>query len=240
MAQLKYWNGVQWINAVVGAQGVQGTQGIQGTQGTAGIQGIQGTTGAQGTQGIQGLQGTQGVHGVQGVYGIQGIQGRTGTQGLIASATTPTSTDLLWLDTTSSGGLGVQGVQGIQGFGGGYNNPSEGTISTAAEGVGYMGLPQNLKSAGFTLTAADAGKHIFMTTDNQTITIPANTVLALPIGTTFTFINPVGVTTLITSTDTLYLAGDGLTGEKYLAPLGIATAIKVSSTSWIISGNGLS
>jgi len=37
MAQLKYWNGTAWVDAVVGSQGVQGVQGALGTQGTSGI-----------------------------------------------------------------------------------------------------------------------------------------------------------------------------------------------------------
>jgi hypothetical protein len=37
----------------------------------------------------------------------------------------------------------------------------------------------------------------------------------------------------------MYLAGAGTTGSRTLAAYGVATAIKVTSTSWIISGNGL-
>lgn len=36
MAQLKYWDGSAWVNAVVGAQGISGSIGIQGIQGTTG------------------------------------------------------------------------------------------------------------------------------------------------------------------------------------------------------------
>jgi hypothetical protein len=46
------------------------------------------------------------------------------------------------------------------------------------------------------------------------------------------------VTIAITS-DTLLLAGAGTTGSRTLAPFGMATAVKITSTSWIISGNGL-
>jgi hypothetical protein len=37
----------------------------------------------------------------------------------------------------------------------------------------------------------------------------------------------------------LLLAGPGTTGSRTLAPFGMATALKITSTSWIISGNGL-
>jgi hypothetical protein len=45
MAQLKYWDGSQWVNAVIGVQGLTGQTGIQGVQGIQGILGVQGTEG---------------------------------------------------------------------------------------------------------------------------------------------------------------------------------------------------
>ena len=33
MAQLKYWDGSAWVDAVIGAQGTQGNNGTQGTDG---------------------------------------------------------------------------------------------------------------------------------------------------------------------------------------------------------------
>jgi hypothetical protein len=39
---------------------------------------------------------------IQGVQGTQGIQGIKGTQGIVASDTTPASTETLWIDTTSN------------------------------------------------------------------------------------------------------------------------------------------
>jgi hypothetical protein len=37
----------------------------------------------------------------------------------------------------------------------------------------------------------------------------------------------------------MYLAGAGTTGSRTLAAHGIATAVKTTSTTWLISGNGL-
>ena len=54
MSQLKYWDGAQWVPALVGAQGVQGPQGLSGIQGTQGLLGAQGIQGVQGIQGIAG------------------------------------------------------------------------------------------------------------------------------------------------------------------------------------------
>jgi hypothetical protein len=37
----------------------------------------------------------------------------------------------------------------------------------------------------------------------------------------------------------MYLAGPGTTGSRTLAEYGIASAVKLASTDWLISGNGL-
>jgi hypothetical protein len=109
--------------------------------------------------------------------------------------------------------------------------------------VGYRNIPQNSQSADYTLTLADAGDHIFHPVgDNnaRTFTIPANSSVAYPIGTAITFINmaAANVTIAITS-DTMYLSSAGTTGSRTLAQYGSATAIKITSTNWLISGSGL-
>jgi hypothetical protein len=109
--------------------------------------------------------------------------------------------------------------------------------------VGYRNIPQNSQSANYTLTLADAGDHIFHPVgDNnaRTFTIPANSSVAYPIGTAITFINmaAANVTIAITS-DTLTLSPAGTTGSRTLAQYGSATAIKITSTNWLISGSGL-
>jgi hypothetical protein len=118
--------------------------------------------------------------------------------------------------------------------------PADATTATATTGIGYRGLPQNSTTTGsYTLVAADAGRHIFASA-TRTVTIPANGSVAFPIGTAITFIAGVGATmTIAITTDTMYLAGAGTTGSRTLAAHGIATAVKTTSTTWIISGNGL-
>lgn len=110
--------------------------------------------------------------------------------------------------------------------------------------LGYLDIPQNSQSAAYTLVLADSGKHILhpsADTTARTFTIPANSSVAFPVGTAVTFINQNGggdITIAIT-TDTLRLAGDGSTGSRTLTANGIATAVKVTSTEWIISGVNL-
>jgi hypothetical protein len=47
------------------------------------------------------------------------------------------------------------------------------------------------------------------------------------------------VVTIAITSDTMYLAGTGTTGSRSLAQYGMASAIKMTSTTWIISGSGL-
>ena len=115
----------------------------------------------------------------------------------------------------------------------------------AVEGVPlYSNMPQNSQSAAYTLVIGDAQKHILhpsADTTERIWTIPANASVAFPIGTAITFINQNagGVITIAITTDTMRLAGAGTTGSRTLAANGVATAIKVTTTEWIISGTGL-
>lgn len=105
-----------------------------------------------------------------------------------------------------------------------------------------ISLPQNAQSVAYTLVLSDSGKSVVHPiTDNnaRTFTIPANGTVAYPVGTAITFINMINTLTIAITTDTMYLAGAGTTGSRTLAAYGVATAIKVTSTSWIVSGNGL-
>ena len=125
--------------------------------------------------------------------------------------------------------------------------PTSGTLSNCTvdgtDSVGFRNIPQNSQSAAYTLVLADAGKHIFHPVgDNnaRTFTIPANSSVAYPIGTAITFINmAVANVTISITTDTLTLSPAGTTGSRTLARYGSATAIKITSTEWLISGSGL-
>jgi hypothetical protein len=115
------------------------------------------------------------------------------------------------------------------------------TTSSTASSLGYLGLPQSATNTSATLAIGDAGKHIYVNTASQTMTIPANGTVAYPIGTTLTFIAGPSATTvsIAITTDTMYLAGTGTTGTRTLAAHGMATAVKVAATTWYINGSGL-
>lgn len=110
------------------------------------------------------------------------------------------------------------------------------------DAVGFRNTPVNSQSADYTAVLADSGKTILhaIADDNaRTFTIPANASVAYPVGTVLTFINLINTVTIAITSDTMYLGNDGATGSRTLAAYGVASAIKASSTVWIISGNGL-
>lgn len=115
---------------------------------------------------------------------------------------------------------------------------------TSVAKVGYLNIPQNSQSTAYTCVLSDAGKHILhpsADTTARTFTIPANASVAYDVGTAITFINQnaAGSLTISITSDTMRLAGAGTTGSRTLAANGIATAVKVASTEWIISGTNL-
>ena len=124
--------------------------------------------------------------------------------------------------------------------------PSQGVLSSCTvdgtNEVGYKIIPQNSQSTNYTTVLADSGKYIFHPSTDanaRTFTIPANASVAYPIGTAISFVNMTAndVTIAITS-DTMYLS-TGATGSRTLAQYGSATALKMTSTTWLITGSNL-
>lgn len=121
------------------------------------------------------------------------------------------------------------------------------TGTTAASWQGltrYAGLPIRPYSAARTLDITDVNcaiLHPAADTTARTWTIDSNANLALPIGSFFTFINQNagGVITIAITSDTMRLSSAGTTGNRSLAANGVATAVKITTTEWIISGSGL-
>jgi hypothetical protein len=109
--------------------------------------------------------------------------------------------------------------------------------------VGYLIVPQNSQGSSYNVVLADTGRHLYHAIGQAaaTYTIPTNANVPFSVGAAITFINfsANAVTVAVTSTDTLYLSSAGTTGNRTLAQYGIATAVKITSTSWIISGSGL-
>jgi len=126
--------------------------------------------------------------------------------------------------------------------------PTSGTLSNCTvdgvNSVGYLNIPQNSQSASYTTVLADSGKCIFHPTSDantRTFTIAANASVPYAIGTVIQFVNmSVQALTIAISADTMYLVGTGSTGSKSLAQYGVANAMKMTATTWILTGSGLS
>lgn len=100
------------------------------------------------------------------------------------------------------------------------------------------------KDINYTTVLSDANKQILHPSSDisaRTFTIAANSSVAYPLGTVLTFINQnsAGTVTISITDDTLRLAGSGTTGDRTLATNGVAIAIKIDTTEWLIYGFGL-
>lgn len=118
------------------------------------------------------------------------------------------------------------------------------TFPDTSASIGYLNVPVNSQSTNYTAVLTDSGKTIFHpSSDNnaRTFTIPANSSVAYPLGTVLSFCNlaAADVTIAITS-DTLYWTAAGGTGSRTLGQYGLATAVKLETTTWLISGLNLS
>lgn len=153
--------------------------------------------------------------------GGTGVTTSTGSGNVVLS-TSPTLVTPV-LGTPTSGNLG--------------NCTADGT-----DAVGFRNIPQNAQAGSYTAVLADSGKHIYhaVGAGAATYTIPANSSVAYPIGTALSFVNlsTTSISIAIT-TDTMYLGSTGATGTRTLAQYGTATALKVTSTVWIITGSAL-
>lgn len=110
-------------------------------------------------------------------------------------------------------------------------------VTVGGQKAGYLTVPQRLQGS-YTLGATDSAMHLYNDTGGVTWTIPANSVVPFDIGTTITFANGGGaaITIAITS-DTLIQNKVGAKTSLTLAPYGMAVALKVSATKWMISGD---
>lgn len=124
----------------------------------------------------------------------------------------------------------------------GFPSHRTGIINSPVDSQFFYGIPQTTKDADYTFALADAGQGFYHDSASaHTWTIPSNAAVAYRKGTTLTFENDgTGAITLAINSDTLVLSGTGATGSRTLARYGMATAVKVGSTRWMLSGTGLS
>ena len=172
----------------------------------------------------------------------------TGTAGVLAPTIANTTDSSYNVATTAyvqaiAGGLGSMSTQNSSSVaitGGTIDNvTTSGSSTSAATGLGYLGLPQDTQSSGYTLVLADAGKHVYYTGGAATLTVPVNASVAFPVGTAITIVNNGSGSLTISSSATLNWAGTSNTGSRTLATKGLATILKVATDTWFISGVGV-
>jgi hypothetical protein len=182
--------------------------------------------------------------------GDKGADG-AGSGNVITSGAPTVNQFGIWVDSTHIQGLSLTGLV----KGNGASAPTAGVAGTdylapAAIGTTVQAfdaqltstIRQNSQSANYTTVLTDGEKHILHpASDNnaRTFTIDSNANVAYPIGTAITFVNKINTVTIAITADTLTLAGGGA-GSRTLAANGMATALKIATTEWMISGSGLS
>ena len=138
------------------------------------------------------------------------------------------------LNTGTTGDTGPQGPQGIQGPAG--NDGTNGTDGAdGAPGAdGGRNIPQ---ATSTTVTTADAGDHLLVSSD-----VTINTSTGFSAGDVVTIVNNSDVTIdIIHSGLTVYLAGtaQAIASPRTLAARGVASALCTASNTYYISGAGL-
>lgn len=107
---------------------------------------------------------------------------------------------------------------------------------TNANALGYMGIPQTVRSSGHTSVLTDVGEEQFYTT-SATQTIAANSSVAMQIGSFMVFSADVGVTlTVGITSDTLLWPVGNVTGTRTVTGPGFMIVNKKKSTTWWVTG----
>jgi hypothetical protein len=165
------------------------------------------------------------------------IEELTAGTGLVLSAGS------LAVDTGTSGAKvpllnGANTHSGLATFSAGADITPASTPSATA--VGYLGAPQMSDQDDYTLVMADAGKHYYhVSGSTHTLTIPANASVAFPIGTVIAIVNESGGGNLSIAITSDTLRWGSSTGTRTLAANGTATLLKVTSTVWRLTGDGI-
>lgn len=166
---------------------------------------------------------------------LNAASGTTGV-GSLAFSGSPTFTG-----TMQTNNLTVNGT--LQGDGAGVFNMSATGLASGTVPPGRLTHTVSTHNGNYTAVSGDANSALFHANgagSGHTYTIPANSSVAYAVGTELLFINrDSNSITIAITTDTLILTGTSTTGSRTLVGNGMATALKVESTVWLIAGSGL-
>lgn len=138
---------------------------------------------------------------------------------------------------TASGSFFIQNFSGSNVF---TCDTSTGNITVTGSVSDSKGdlrrVPQNAQTSAYTLVAADAGKHVSITTGG--VTVPAS---VFSVGDCISIYNNSGSNQTITQggSVTLYQGGTANTGNRTIAQRGFVTLVCVASNTFVASGSGL-
>ena len=127
-------------------------------------------------------------------------------------------------------------------------NVSIATNSSAANSIGYLGVPQsnlNPMSSNYTLVIGDSGEHLYMVpgANSYNVFIPANSSVPFPIGTAIVTVLDAAFTSNVVPTTgvTLRMAGNtsGANIARTMGYYSMASLLKVGTDTWYISGSGV-
>lgn len=108
-----------------------------------------------------------------------------------------------------------------------------------------VGITQRLVyDQEYTITTADAGKHIYNPNGNNTLYIPPETTANFPVGTAITFVSAAGNPTWVSRQDSnatqVWGAGFDTQSDWWAIPSNsMGTILKIGPDKWIVSGAGL-
>ena len=244
--------GVKGQKGEAGDKGQKGEIGTQGTGGNPGAKGQKGEVGDKGqkgednsTKGQKGELGadnsTKGQKGEEGTAASKGQKGEASTVKGQKGEDNSTKGQKGEVGTTTKGQKGEVGDKGQKGEVG-ADNSTKGQKGEAGDvnQKGVKGEPggvmiENNRTSAYTLTASDDGK---LVTTNSNVTVPQN-VFSVPDAVTIVNNSSANITIIQGSGVTLRLTGTTVTGNRTIAPYGMASIICVASNVFFISGGGL-
>ena len=165
-------------------------------------------------------------------------QPASGSTLTIANGKTLTASNSITLAGTDSKTLTVNNSIALAG-----TDSTTMTFPPASSEIGYLNVPQNGQSTAYTTVLADAGKLIsHPSTDANARTFTIDNGVAYPLGTVISFSNMTTQNvTIDLSSGTLYWSNISPvgTGSRTLGQYGLATAVKIETNVWFISGSQL-
>jgi hypothetical protein len=114
---------------------------------------------------------------------------------------------------------------------------------TGDHSAGFRGMPVNEQDANYAFVLDDAGKMVRANTSSGvTYTVPPNSSVAFPIGTTIVLrVIGAGALTIAPGAGvTLWVPGSTPSGSRTLSALGACTMILESANQWLLTGPGVS